>query len=495
MSLNKNPFTQTTPKQKPQKPRPMHNPYKHPPTLHKPKQSINPKAFTKQLEIYTQPSIILHLHDSTMDFYNATAHLLDNLGPDEVTANAKEHILSHIITYAQQTINLSNNQCRTHMTDHQISVTQQLMRSVTNYIGIPTDTTPYYEDLTGDDDAKLPAKPTPANPTVTPSRTSTKRQKVGHEPIVNTFNQTRVIEPKTLAALMHEISKQPRITCDLPAAKPQTWTSAQLAMANAIWYNNKDIAKNLKTIENTTTQRPFESTWVLEPTVHNPLNTCLPKKWNFKRIKPSLHQLFTYKEQGETFKNINICRYPIIAELICKASGNEISPRMGFSTFITVHQPSCTFVVSDNRRERHKGNPVVYRYGKLVQSYNTDNTISQRLGQKIFPKWKLPDQYNGNSRTSLQLLKAYVIITPNAPCAFTTGPYIGPSDTPTAPQATYNHHTPQLAPRQLYNTTATTVNNTRAGHQRFPGTHNTTATGTANNGTNTGNQEEMYTYY
>ena len=70
MSLTKNPFTQTTPKQKPQKPRPMHNPYKRPPTPHKPKQSIHPKVFSKRKEIYTQPSIILHLHNSTMDFYN-----------------------------------------------------------------------------------------------------------------------------------------------------------------------------------------------------------------------------------------------------------------------------------------------------------------------------------------------------------------------------------------------------------------------------------------
>ena len=169
-------------------------------------------------------------------------------------------------------------------------------------------------------------------------------------------------------------------------------------------------------------------------------------EWTFKPFTPTLHQLFIHLEQPAQHNNINLYQYPIIAELTCKAGVNKVSPYIGFSTFITVHQPSCTFVVSNNRRERDDNHPIVYRYGKLVRECDTKQ-LSQRLGQKIFPKWNTPaDQFNGNSRTTLKILWAYVIITPNAPCRLNTDPYVQPACTAKPPPANNKAQTPQKPP-------------------------------------------------
>ena len=158
----------------------------------------------------------------------------------------------------------------------------------------------------------------------------------------------------------------------------------------------------------------------------------------------------------------------------------------------------------------------MYRYGKLVREYNTELLLSKRLGQKIFPKWNIPaDYYNGNSRTTLKILRAYVIITPNAPCRLNTDPYVQPACTAKPPPANNKAQTPQKPPNldctsqapsprmaaamasgdQTQTQTATTVIDTNAGQQHNPATNATTNNGTANNGATTGIQNVNYLHY
>ena len=143
--------TLSTP-QRPSKAVTIHNPYKRQtPTETLDPPIISPQS-TKSLikkEIYTQPSIILHLHDSAMDLYTNLDDILTalvNEGSSDITPRGRELVLATVQQYVESTINLNNNTCGNHLSKEQRSLTFNLLSSVLPYIGAPH--THRVEDLT-----------------------------------------------------------------------------------------------------------------------------------------------------------------------------------------------------------------------------------------------------------------------------------------------------------------------------------------------------------
>ena len=155
------------------------------------------------------------------------------------------------------------------------------MQSVLNYIGIPKHPQYYHYGFTKDNGTKLPTTPTTAaSTTAQSSHAKGQRRTSPLQPIINNATDTKQINPRNLKALMHNISKQQRIRCDLPAAQNHpNMTSAQLTIANALWYSNTEItgdtAKNA--ITNTwTLNRNYGYCWAIESTEPNQFKTRLP---------------------------------------------------------------------------------------------------------------------------------------------------------------------------------------------------------------------------
>ena len=112
--------------------------------------------------------------------------------------------------------------------------------------------------------------------------------------------------------------------------------------------------------------------------------------------------------QIATIGTHTIHHYPIIVEVQCTASSNECNPYREVRIFITIHQPTQNFIICDARR------PAGNRYCSLVRSAANKRKLSKRIGQKIFPTTH-GDPYNGNTRTKMDLITAYAVVSPNPP--------------------------------------------------------------------------------
>lgn len=73
-----------------------------------------------------------------MDLYETIRAVLNELHTKgQITMSGKQFVKQTFFNYAQQTINLNNNQCGSTMTGTQKDITTELLRSVNRYVGFP----------------------------------------------------------------------------------------------------------------------------------------------------------------------------------------------------------------------------------------------------------------------------------------------------------------------------------------------------------------------
>ena len=406
--------TLSTP-QKPKKAATIHNPYKR----QTPTATLNPPIVspqsTKRLienEIYTQPSIILHLHDSAMDLYTELDSILTALvngNSNDVTSRGREIILAAVQYYVNQTINLNNNTCGTYLSANQRQLTHNLLTSVLTYVGAP-------HRQMGADVVDL----TESNNTTTRRPTPNKRPRHTHQ-ASDTVRQS----PTELQELVQLITEK---TYDvIPMGIDTTEVASPCnALRCALWYNNATTEESKATAA---ASKPITYRHRLEPPVPEVFPTridpSLPNGWDCLNVTASINATTTplkslFSVSPATLKaatKVNgdhgtIYHHPIVAEMWCPGSQQE---KCTHRTFITIHQPSQTIVICDKRLCMDNTYPFIYRYGTILQDAATDEILSKNIGQKIFPAYHARDPFNGNSRTKLALLHAYAIIPPTPP--------------------------------------------------------------------------------
>ena len=408
----------------------IHNPYKRlTPTETRDPPIISPQSIKSLIEkdIYTQPSIILHLHDSAMDLYTKLDDILTAIvsqGSSDITPHGRELVLATVQEYVESTINLNNNTCGNHLSKEQRDLTFNLLSSVLNYIGAPH--THRVEDLT---------KPT-AHHQATP-----KRQRTTHD-ARDTLRQTQ----EELALLLARLTNNNYAPIPMGPATADT-ASPLNALRCAMWYNHATAQEIDATIKKS---EPKTYTHSYRPNNY-PLATNItikiPPDWKHINVsRTPIKDLFSATgKMLLTAQPINwdydtVFHYPIVAEFWCPGSQSE---DQNHATFITIHQPSQTFVICDKRHNRQASNPFIYRYGTILREADTTVALSKNIAQKIFPAWHAKDKYNGNSRTQLNLLQAYAIVPPSRPPFI---PHIQ-QQTHTAPDGTATHR-PASAAKQ-----------------------------------------------
>ena len=359
---------------------------------------ISPQSY--QPQSIAKPARNLH---TTINHPPSPRLLNELLTTNKITLSRKQYVLAHIFTFANQTINLNNNQCGTNMTDQQREAAKQLMRSVKNYIGIPEQN--LFINLCTKDQDTNPA-PEGGPPPVTPTKAAStkvkcessqnKRQKCGStssSAIYNLTADTRQMTPADLQALVHNITTHIYGPVSAAIGHPK-WTSAKAAMASALWYHNTAVNSTsaLRTLNQIwTLDRNYVTKWMTFPKWPNIIKTKLPEGWWSGIVNTTLQAIFHHSDinKAQTINGIVVHHYPIIAEAASIAYKNEIIPYKGFFTFITVQQPSSTLIVNDNRHIDNITNPIIRRYRSNLQTAASHKLLSERVRQKICNGWKI----------------------------------------------------------------------------------------------------------